>query len=126
MLDVMNKEQIFADLKHLLSPESVLRLNESLARKTTLRVGGPADVYVEPCSEFDLARVFRFCAQADIPFTVLGRGSNLLIRDGGIGTTASIPGSQERTKDVAAATSGPAARSSERYLKRCNSSPTAL
>ena len=84
MLDVMNKEQIFADLKHVLSPESVLRLNESLARKTTLRVGGPADVYVEPCSEFDLARVFRFCAQADIPFTVLGRGSNLLIRDGGI------------------------------------------
>jgi UDP-N-acetylenolpyruvoylglucosamine reductase len=84
MLDVMNKEQIFADLKHVLAPESVIRLNESLARKTTLRVGGPADVYVEPCSEFDLARLFRFCAQADIPFTVLGRGSNLLIRDGGI------------------------------------------
>lgn len=84
MLDVMNKEQIFADLKHVLAPDSVLRLNESLAKKTTLRVGGPADVYVEPCSEFDLARLYRFCAQADIPFTVLGRGSNLLIRDGGI------------------------------------------
>jgi UDP-N-acetylenolpyruvoylglucosamine reductase len=84
MLDVMNKEQIFADLKHVLSPESILRMDESLAKKTTLRVGGPADVYVEPCSEFDLARVFRFCAQADIPFTVLGKGSNLLIRDGGI------------------------------------------
>ena len=84
MLDVMNKEQIFADLKHVLAPESVLRLNESLAKKTTLRVGGPADFYVEPCSVFDLARLFRFCTQADIPFTVLGRGSNLLIRDGGI------------------------------------------
>ncbi len=84
MLDVMNKEQIFADLKHVLAPESVLRLNESLAKKTTLRVGGPADVYVEPCSVFDLARLFRFCTQADIPLTVLGRGSNLLIRDGGI------------------------------------------
>jgi UDP-N-acetylenolpyruvoylglucosamine reductase len=84
MLDVMNKEQIFADLKHVLAPESILRLNESLAKKTTLRVGGPADVYVEPANERDLARLFRFCSQADIPLTVLGRGSNLLIRDGGI------------------------------------------
>jgi UDP-N-acetylenolpyruvoylglucosamine reductase len=84
MVDVMNKEQIFEDLKHVLAPESVLRLNESLARKTTLRVGGPADVYAEPASERDLARLFRFCSQADIPLTVLGRGSNLLIRDGGI------------------------------------------
>jgi UDP-N-acetylenolpyruvoylglucosamine reductase len=84
MLDVMNKEQIFADLKQVLAPESILRLNESLAKKTTLRVGGPADVYVEPASERDLARLFRFCSQADIPITVLGRGSNLLIRDGGI------------------------------------------
>jgi len=84
MLDVMNKEQIFADLKHVLAPESILRLNESLAKKTTLRVGGPADVYVEPANQRDLARLFRFCSQADIPLTVLGRGSNLLIRDGGI------------------------------------------
>jgi UDP-N-acetylenolpyruvoylglucosamine reductase len=55
-----------------------------LARRTTLRVGGPADLYVEPASEGDLAVTLRFCAERQLKFVLLGRGSNLLIRDGGI------------------------------------------
>jgi UDP-N-acetylenolpyruvoylglucosamine reductase len=49
-----------------------------------LRVGGKADLYVEPASEADLAEVLDFCARRKLPFTLLGRGSNLLIRDQGI------------------------------------------
>jgi UDP-N-acetylenolpyruvoylglucosamine reductase len=49
-----------------------------------LRVGGPADFYVEPATETDLAETIRFCAGNTLPFTLLGRGSNLLVRDGGI------------------------------------------
>ncbi len=67
-----------------LSPDSVLRRNEPLAGRTTLRVGGVAEIYVEPASEADLAVVLRFCAQRGLPHFVLGRGSNLLVRDGGI------------------------------------------
>ena len=48
-----------------------------------LRVGGPADVYVEPASEADLAAVVKFCGARGVPFFVIGRGSNLLVRDGG-------------------------------------------
>jgi UDP-N-acetylmuramate--L-alanine ligase/UDP-N-acetylenolpyruvoylglucosamine reductase len=81
---VTPKEQLFADLAARLSPETVLRRDEPLARRTTLRVGGPADFYVEPRSEADLAAVLGFCAEKRIPFTLLGRGSNLLVRDGGI------------------------------------------
>src|SRR5205085_3008490 len=67
-----------------LSRDSVLKQDEPLARRTTLRVGGRADFYVEPASEADLARVLRFCTEHKLPFTMLGRGSNLLVKDGGI------------------------------------------
>ena len=86
MFDVtsITKQQIFAELKSRLSAESVLRLDEPLAKKTTLRVGGPADVFVEPASETDLSALVRFCREYEIKTMALGRGSNLLIRDGGI------------------------------------------
>jgi UDP-N-acetylenolpyruvoylglucosamine reductase len=46
-------------------------------------VGGPADVYVEPASEADLAAVLKFCKARPVDFFLLGRGSNLVVRDGG-------------------------------------------
>lgn len=67
-----------------LSAAAVVREKEPLARRTTLRVGGAADLYVEPASEGDLAAVLEFCAARALPWRVLGRGSNLLIRDGGV------------------------------------------
>jgi UDP-N-acetylmuramate--alanine ligase len=84
----LNEQQMIStmcqDLPGLLSPQSQVRRNEPLAKKTTFRVGGSADWYIEPASERDLATVLRICAERKIPITILGRGSNLLIRDGGI------------------------------------------
>jgi len=67
-----------------LSAASVVRADEPLAKRTTLRVGGPADLYVEPASEMDLAVTLHFAVEQKLPVFILGRGSNLLIRDGGI------------------------------------------
>ena len=78
------KEQLFAALSAVLSPATVLRRNEPLAKKTTLRVGGPADFYVEPASEPELAAILKICGERKVPFVVLGRGSNLLIKDAGV------------------------------------------
>lgn len=78
------KEQLFAELSAALSAESVVKRDEPLAKRTTLRVGGKADIYVEPATEADLAATLKFCAAHSLKFTMLGRGSNLLIRDGGI------------------------------------------
>jgi UDP-N-acetylenolpyruvoylglucosamine reductase len=72
-----------ADLASRLSPETVVRRNEPLARRTTLRVGGPADLYVEPASEADLSILLHWCRERAVPFFILGRGSNLLVKDGG-------------------------------------------
>jgi UDP-N-acetylenolpyruvoylglucosamine reductase len=81
---VSSNEQLFAELTASLSPESIVRRDEPLAKRTTLRVGGKADYFVEPASEEDLSRVLKFCATHQLKFTLLGRGSNLLIKDGGI------------------------------------------
>ena len=70
-------------LRRRLSAQTVVRRQEPLARKTTLRVGGPADVYVEPASTEDLAAVIKFCREQGLRWFLLGRGSNLLVRDGG-------------------------------------------
>jgi len=80
----MRKENDAADeLAKRVSAPTVIRANEPLAKRTTLRVGGSADVFVEPASEKDLAEVIKFCAEAKLPFFVLGRGSNVLVKDGG-------------------------------------------
>ena len=70
-------------LRERLSTSSVVRANEPLAKRTTLRVGGPADLYVEPASEADLSATLGFAGEQQLPVFILGRGSNLLVRDGG-------------------------------------------
>ena len=81
---VTPNESLVAELSAEISPETVLKRDEPLNKRTTMRVGGKADLYVEPASEDDLAAVVRFCRKHQLKFTLLGRGSNLLIRDGGI------------------------------------------
>jgi UDP-N-acetylenolpyruvoylglucosamine reductase len=77
-------EDLGVRLATLVAPGTLVRLREPLAPHTTLRVGGAADCYVQPRGEEDLAKVVRFCNESGIPLFLLGRGSNLLIRDGGI------------------------------------------
>jgi UDP-N-acetylenolpyruvoylglucosamine reductase len=77
-------ELFYADLAARLTSQTMLRRDEPLQKRTTLRVGGKADVYVEPASEPELSDIVKLCRERGVPFTMLGRGSNLLIRDGGI------------------------------------------
>ncbi len=60
------------------------RLYEPMRNHTTLRVGGPAQFWVEPGTFEGFARVVRLCRKSGIPLRVIGRGSNLLVQDGGI------------------------------------------
>ena len=82
-MPTQNKSDFADEIAVRVSPATVIRRDEPLAKHTTLRVGGPADVCVEPASEADLAAVVRFCGVRGVPFFVIGRGSNLLVRDGG-------------------------------------------
>lgn len=60
-----------------------LTVAASLAKLSWFRVGGPAEVLFQPADAEDLA-TFLAAAPADVPVTVIGIGSNLLVRDGGI------------------------------------------
>ena len=55
-----------------------------MARYTTLHLGGPADLLAEPDNEDQLRLLLQSAASLDVPVTVIGHGSNLLVRDGGI------------------------------------------
>ena len=61
-----------------------IRLHEPLSKHTTMRVGGPARFWAEPETEEGFADLVQYCFDNDLPFMVMGRGSNLLVRDGGI------------------------------------------
>lgn len=74
----------FHRLKQASGGDAEIREREPMARRTTLRVGGAADFYVEPRSETALTGILRLCREEQQPVLVLGRGSNLLVRDGGI------------------------------------------
>jgi UDP-N-acetylmuramate dehydrogenase len=58
--------------------------DEPLARKTTMRVGGPADLFATAHNAFELRGLVRFARARELPCFVLGRGSNLIISDRGI------------------------------------------
>ncbi|MDQ2658972.1 MAG: UDP-N-acetylmuramate--L-alanine ligase [Verrucomicrobiota bacterium] len=75
---------IVEQLREIVGAEGEVRLYEPLAKHTTLRVGGPAQFWVEPRSEQAFAGIIRLCRQENVPLFVIGRGSNLLVRDGGI------------------------------------------
>ncbi|WP_062012120.1 UDP-N-acetylmuramate dehydrogenase [Aureimonas sp. AU4] len=74
-------------LAHLGDPARALRgkltPNADLAKVTWFRTGGPADLLFQPADEEDLARFLELLPPG-VPLTVVGIGSNLLVRDGGV------------------------------------------
>ncbi|PYL06201.1 MAG: UDP-N-acetylmuramate--L-alanine ligase, partial [Verrucomicrobia bacterium] len=84
-LSVLAADLVIAEkLKAIVGEEGDVRLCEPLSKHTTLRVGGPAQFWVEPRNENVFAELVRFCGRESLPLFVIGRGSNLLVRDGGI------------------------------------------
>ena len=78
----MGVEQLQKELESVLGEGRVLR-DEPLARHTTFRAGGPADLYLMPDAA-GLPIVMERIAAYGIPVTVIGNGSNLLVGDKGI------------------------------------------
>lgn len=62
--------------------ESVWK-DEPMKKHTTFRIGGPADYFVTPHTFREVSEVIRLCREAQIPWYILGNGSNLLVSDKG-------------------------------------------
>lgn len=61
-----------------------IKMNEPLSKHTTIKLGGPAQIYVEPNSIESLKRLMELIRQENKEWFVIGRGSNLLVKDGGL------------------------------------------
>ncbi|MEM1057772.1 MAG: UDP-N-acetylmuramate--L-alanine ligase [Verrucomicrobiota bacterium] len=82
--DLAKELSAYQELRHELRAESVLQRQEPMAKHTSFRVGGPADLWFEPADEEDLAKGLAYAHSHEIPVTLIGRGTNLLVLDGGI------------------------------------------
>lgn len=65
-------------------PDTDILLDEPMSRHTSFRIGGPADVLLLPRTVADLRTIVALSREIDLPFTAIGNGSNLLVRDGGL------------------------------------------
>ncbi|MDQ3286586.1 MAG: UDP-N-acetylmuramate dehydrogenase [Actinomycetota bacterium] len=63
---------------------STAKFDEPLGRYTAWKIGGPADALVEPVSARELIETVEIARKHDVPVTILGGGTNVLILDGGI------------------------------------------
>ncbi len=63
---------------------TMVYLNEPMAKHTTFRIGGPADILIEPTSEGQIDATCKLLKQMGIPYLILGNGSNVLVGDKGI------------------------------------------
>lgn len=79
----MNKEFVYKQLLNILK-EDKIKVDEPMKKHISFKVGGPADFLVKPETEAELSEIIKFAKRENIPFLVIGNGSNLLIKDGGI------------------------------------------
>lgn len=77
----MNQD-LYNKLVEVLSTERVLQ-DESMKKHTTFRVGGPADYFTVPVTKEEVKAVVGICKEMQIPYYILGNGSNLLVSDEG-------------------------------------------
>ncbi len=61
-----------------------IKKNEPMSKHTSWQVGGPADYFVCPADYSELMEIVRHCMKYELPLFIIGNGTNLLVRDGGI------------------------------------------
>ncbi|WP_082233440.1 UDP-N-acetylmuramate dehydrogenase [Halobacillus massiliensis] len=79
----MDKQKIYEKLLELVKKDNV-KVDEMLRNHLYTKLGGKADFFITPTTFKEIQNVVKFSNEEDIPFTLLGNGSNLIIKDGGI------------------------------------------
>ena len=78
------KTQITQELEKLSIPKENILTNEPMKKHTSFKIGGPAEYFIKAENKEQTIEVIKFAKQAQIPLTIVGNGSNLLVLDGGI------------------------------------------
>jgi len=64
-------------------PEELIKIDEPMKKHTTFKIGGPADILISPCNKEQIKSILKICKENEVPFYIMGNGSNLLVRDKG-------------------------------------------
>lgn len=74
------------NLKELFDGENVgkLLIDEPMKNHTSFKIGGPVDALIIPNEEGQIINIIKICKRENIPYFIMGNGSNLLVKDGGI------------------------------------------
>ncbi len=82
-IGVMDMNDIAEKLKEIVNKDKVFE-KEPMSKHTSFKIGGTADYFVKIESELELKQVLELVQKENLPFFILGNGTNLLVRDGGI------------------------------------------
>ncbi|CAM3194111.1 UDP-N-acetylmuramate dehydrogenase [Sporolactobacillus spathodeae] len=80
----MINDTIYHTIITMLASRDQIRKDEPLSAYTFTHTGGKADLFVQPQRFVEVQQIVAYAAANELPVTILGRGSNLIIRDGGI------------------------------------------
>lgn len=79
----MNKYNKFVGLFNEFYDINDIKIDEKLSEYVNFKVGGPADILLIPNSKEQVIKSIKICKENNIPFYLIGNGSNILVRDGG-------------------------------------------
>ena len=77
------KQEFYEKLSKIVEKEQIL-IEEPMKKHTTFRIGGPAEYLILPQTAEEIADVVKLCGQEEIPWYIVGNGSNLLVADEGV------------------------------------------
>ena len=78
-----NKEKVFEELTKVMHSDNIKR-DELLRDHLYTKLGGRADFFLTPTTYEEVQNIVKLSNKVDVPFTLLGNGSNLIVKDGGI------------------------------------------
>ena len=79
----MHKEKVYNDLSQLIDKNKIL-IDEPMKNHTTFKIGGKADFLIKAEEKADITLVYKYAIKNNIPVYIIGRASNLLVKDNGI------------------------------------------
>ena len=79
----MNYKEFYNVLLNVYGKEQI-ELNSPMSKHIYFKVGGPADILVNPRNVDQIKRTIDLCKENNVPYLILGNGSNMLVKDGGI------------------------------------------
>ena len=79
----MNIQEIYEELQKNMK-DSIIKMEEDMSKHTSFKVGGKADIFIKIATIDELKYILQYTKKNNIPLTVIGNGSNILVKDNGI------------------------------------------